>query len=67
MTMIRFPQQHIADSVAQRILQVAAQLKPRDKVEAQGAQLDQALQQPVGDVAPLEGIEEALIARTLDL
>lgn len=64
--MIRFPQQHIADSVAERIMAATARINPHT-VEGQGMRLDQALQQPVGDVAPLPGIEEAITAKVLDL
>ena len=62
--MIRFPQKHMADSVVERIMLAA---KKMGKVEAQGAQLDAMLQQPVGDVAPIEGIEEAITAKALDI
>jgi len=62
--MIRFPQKHMADSVVERIMLAAQKM---GKVEAQGAQLDAMLQQPVGDVAPIEGIEEAITAKALDI
>lgn len=62
--MIRFPQQHIADSVAARIMEVAKKMNP---VEAQGARIDAALQQPIGDVEAPANIEDALVGRALDL
>ena len=56
----------MADRVTERILKfAAAQAAQDDKVAAQGAQLDAALQQPVGDVAPIEGIEDALVIKSL--
>ncbi len=72
--MIRFPQKHIADSVAERIMaaqQQAAQQQEmvfqENSVAVQGAKLDKALAQPVGDVAAIEGIEEAIAARAMDI
>lgn len=62
--MINFPRKHIADSVTERIM---AMQEKMNSVEAQGARLDQALQQPIGDVAPLEGIEDALAFKALDV
>ena len=62
--MIRFPRQHIADSVAQRIARAQQQM---NSVQGQGQRLDQALQQPVGDVAPIDGIEDAIPLRALGL
>ena len=62
--MIRFPRKHIADQVAERI---AAIEKKMNSVQAQGARLDQALQQPVGDVAPIEGIEDVIALKALDI
>ena len=64
--MIRFPQKHIADSVAERIMQVTQKMGA-NSVTAQGARLDAALQAPVGDVAPIEGIEEAITLKALDI
>lgn len=64
--MIRFPRQHIADSVSERIMQVATRLNP-NSVAGQGQRLEQALQQPVGDVAPIEGIEDAVVLKALDV
>lgn len=58
--MIRFPQQHIADSVAERILKFE-QAQRASSVEAQGMRIDAALAQPVGDVAPTEGLEESIV------
>ena len=62
--MIRFPNKHLADTVMDRIM--AAQ-KKMSSVESQGQRLEQALQQPVGDVAPMEGIEDAITLKALDL
>ncbi len=62
--MIRFPRKHIADQVAERI--AAAELKI-NSVQAQGQRLDAALQMPVGDVAPIEGIEDAITMKALDI
>ncbi len=64
--MIRFPKQHIADSVTARILASIAQIDP-NSVQGQGAHLTEALRQPIGDVAPIEGIEDAVAAKALDL
>jgi hypothetical protein len=64
--MIRVPRKHIADDVAARIMAVEKRINA-NSVAAQGQNLDNALQQPVGDVAPIEGIEDALTARALDL
>lgn len=64
--MINFPRKHIADSVAERIMAFAQQMEA-NSVKAQGARLDAALQAPVGDVAPVEGIEDAITAKALDL
>ena len=62
--MIRFPQKHMADSVVERIMAATQQI---NSVQAQGQQLDQALQQPIGDVAAIDGIEDAIPLRALDL
>ena len=64
--MIRFPRKHIADSVAERIAAIEQKMQA-STVEGQGARLEQALQQPIGDVAPIEGIEDAITLRSLDL
>jgi len=64
--MIRFPRKHVADSVAERIMAVEKRLTAND-VATQGMNLEKALAQPVGDVAPLEGIEDAIAAKSLDL
>ena len=69
--MIRFPQKHIADNVAERILNVQQQMQLQQKqalgVEAQGQRLDQALQQPIGDVAPIEGMDEAFAMKAMNI
>ena len=62
--MIRFPQKHIADSVLERIMAAQQQMS---SVQAQGQRLDMALQAPVGDVAPMEGIEDAITMKALDI
>lgn len=64
--MIRFPKQHIADSVTARIMATIAQIDP-NSVQGQGAKIDQALQQPIGDVAPIEGIEDGIALKALNL
>lgn len=64
--MIRFPRKHIADSVSERIMQVAQNMDP-NSVQQQGARLEQALQQPIGDVAPIEGIEDMIALKALDV
>lgn len=64
--MIRFPRKHIADNVADRIMAIEQKISA-NSVKAQGQRLDEALQQPVGDVAPMEGIEDALTLKALDL
>lgn len=66
--MIRFPQKHIADSVVERILRFAKEQRAlSDSVAAQGARLDAQLAQPVGDVAAVNGIEDALVAKAIDV
>lgn len=76
--MIRFPRMHIADSVANRILNLSDDIQATQNappnipqtassVAQQGAALDQALQQPVGDVAAIDGIEDAIPLKALDL
>ena len=62
--MINFPKKHVADSVTERILAVVQKM---NKVELQGARLDAALQQPIGDVAPIEGIEDAVTVKALNI
>ncbi len=64
--MIHFPKGHMADRVADRILAIEQKLA-RNSVQAQGKQLDAALQQPIGDVAPIEGIEDSIALKALDL
>ena len=64
--MIRFPKKHIADNVADRIAKIEQRRLAND-VSAQGQALSAALAAPVGDVAPLEGVEDAIVARSLDL
>jgi len=63
---MRFPKQHIADQVAERILKVEKQLAA-NSVQAQGVALEQALRQPPGDMLPLPDIEAMIPARALDL
>ena len=67
--MIRFPQKHIADSVAERIMQAQQQMRQQhvDSVTAQGQKIEQALQQPVGDVGSVEGLESELLLKVLGL
>ena len=66
--MIHFPRKHIADSVTDRIMQVQQKMAAQaNSVTAQGQRLDQALQQPVGDVAPIEGIDDAIALKALNL
>ena len=62
--MIRLPRKHIADSVMERIARAQQQM---NSVQSQGAKLEQALQQPVGDVAPIEGIEDAVTLKALNI
>jgi len=64
--MIRFPRKHIADSVAERIMAVEKKLSANN-VQAQGQRLEEALALPVGDVAPMEGIEDAITMKALNL
>ena len=64
--MINFPRKHIADSVAERIMAVQQKMAV-NSVQAQGQRLDAALQQPVGEVAPMEGIEDAITLKALDI
>ena len=67
-TSIRFPQRHIADSVTRRIQEFARQQDAQtNKVAAQSAQLDAALSAPVGDVAPMEGIEDTIVLKSLGI
>lgn len=61
---IRFPKRHIADDVVERITQAAQRI---DKVELQGMQLEQALSQPPGQMASVEGIEDAIVGKALSL
>jgi hypothetical protein len=68
---------HIAESVVNRILNAAddvqsvqnapPSLPNSPNIQQQGAALDAAVAQPVGDVAPIEGIEDAIPLRALDL
>ena len=64
--MIRIPRKHIADSVSERIMQVQEKLNPNNVIQ-QGQNLEQAMAQPIGDVAPLEGIETMIPERALGL
>lgn len=64
--MIRLPRKHIADSVSERIIAVTAKLNA-NSVMVQGQNLSAALKQPVGDVAPIEGVDEAVVGRSLGL
>ncbi len=64
--MIRLPKKHIADSVAERIMAIEQKMNANN-VMAQGQRLEDALQQPVGDVAPIEGIEDAIALKALDI
>ena len=64
--MINFPRGHMADRVADRIMAVQKNMSA-NSVQAQGQRLEQALQQPVGDVAPIEGIEDAITLKALDI
>ncbi len=62
--MIRFPTKHVADSVAERIMQVERKMNP---VQQQSLALDQALAQPPGEMASIEGMDEAVVGRALQL
>ena len=62
--MIRFPQKHIAENVLERIIRAERQM---NSVQNQGMKLDQALAQPVGDVAPIEGVEDMVTMKALQL
>ena len=64
--MIRFPQKHIADQVADRIMKIDAHTQ-NNSVAAQGVRLEQAMAQPVGDVAAVDGIEDAVVGKALRL
>ena len=64
--MINFPKHHIADEVVARIM-LASQKMKVNSVAAQGQRLDMALQQPIGDVAPIEGIDDAIALKALDI
>jgi hypothetical protein len=68
-TMIRFPQQHIADSVTERILRFAQQqeMTRANNVQAQGARIESALQEPAGDMATIDGMEDNLVMRAFNL
>ncbi len=62
--MIRFPRQHVADSVAQRIMAVEKRMNANN-VAAQGRALEKALSQPAGEMAAPAGIEDAIVGRSL--
>lgn len=63
--MIRFPKKHVADSVAERILAVERRMSA-NSVAAQGMKLEKALEQPAAaDMASPDGIEDALVGRSL--
>lgn len=65
--MIRMPRQHIADSVSQRIMAVEKKFAANQVME-QGQRLEDALTTaPAADMAPIDGIEELIPARALDL
>lgn len=60
---MRFPQLHIAESVTNRILNA---LDERDQVALQSATLDAQLATPPDpNMAQPEGMDQALLARTL--
>lgn len=74
--MIRFPKMHIAQSVVNRIMNVAddlemAQNKPAMHVPAmpdataQGAALDEALATPPAGVTPPEGAESGMLSAAI--
>ena len=65
--MIRLPRKHIADSVTDRIMQMIDRTSAANNVALQGQKLAEALAQPAGDIAPVEGIEDALVGKALDL
>jgi len=64
--MMRVPRKHIADDVAERIMAVEQRMNA-NSVAAQGMRLEQALQQPVGDVAPIEGVDEMIALKALQV
>ena len=64
--MIRFPRKHIADNVADRILAIEQKMVG-NTIQVQGQRLEAALQQPISDVAPIEGIEDSIALKALDL
>ena len=64
--MIRFPRKHVADSVAERIINAEKRLNA-NSVAAQGAKLEKALAQPAGEMAAPDGVEDAIAGRALGL
>lgn len=74
--MIRFPLMHVAQSVTNRIINVANHVNAQviqpsvpdlPDIQAQGQAIDAAVTAPVGAVDAPEGIEEAIVMRVLDL
>lgn len=63
--MIRFPKEPMADRVQARLMKLAQE--QANSVPVQGARIDAALSQPVGDVAAVDGIEDIMVTRALGL
>lgn len=73
---MRFPKMHIAQSVTNRIMNLANSVAPRIEVDRaapavpdpsqMGVAIDQALAQPPGQMAAPEGAEAAVIGAALD-
>ena len=63
---IRFPTEPMADRVTRRLLALAER-QNTNPVQAQGLRIDAALQQPVGEVAPVDDIEQLMVMKTLGI
>lgn len=63
--MIRFPQQHIADSVMARVMRMSQQARPQ--VQQQGQMIEQAVTTPPAAAAAPEGLDTAMLLRSLGL
>lgn len=63
---IRFPRKHVADSVAERIIAAERRINA-NPIQQQSQALDQALAQPVGEMAAIDGIEDIITMKALNI
>lgn len=66
--MIRFQQRPMVDRVSERLASIIDKQRAQaNSVAGQSAKLDAALQQPIADVAGVDGMEDAVVMKALGI